>query len=126
MILLEVALVLLLTLEVGVPGWVKLDGEGWELPGPDWCDGGRWGGGGGARGILGRGMDGGMGVGGYPGSMLGCLSRCSGTGVASILMWGYLALWRSKWTLRFPLVENRFPQMLHLKGRSPVWERTWI
>lgn len=35
-------------------------------------------------------------------------------------------MWRWKWTLRLPLVENLFPQMLHLKGRSPVWERRWI
>lgn len=35
-------------------------------------------------------------------------------------------MWRWKCTLRLPLVENLFPQMLHLKGRSPVWERRWI
>lgn len=35
-------------------------------------------------------------------------------------------MWRWKWTLRLPLVENLFPQTLHLKGRSPVWERRWI
>ena len=35
-----------------------------------------------------------------------------------------MCLW--KCTFRLPLVEKRFPQMLHLKGRSPVCERRWI
>lgn len=35
-----------------------------------------------------------------------------------------MCLW--KWTFRLPLVEKRFPQMLHLKGRSPVWDRRCI
>lgn len=39
---------------------------------------------------------------------------------------GYLALCRWKCTLRFPLVENRFPHTLHLKGLSPVCDRIWI
>lgn len=35
-------------------------------------------------------------------------------------MWGYFSLCLWKWTFRFPLVEKRLPQMLHLKGLSPV------
>ena len=54
------------------------------------------------------------------GTHWGRRSKCSGTGLGFILTCGYLALWRSKWTLRLPLVEKRLPQMLHLKGRSPV------
>lgn len=53
----------------------------------------------------------------------GILSKCSGTGWGFIFTCGYLALCLSKWTFRFPLVVNRFPQMLHLKGLSPKNEK---
>ena len=46
-------------------------------------------------------------------------SRYSGTGSGFMRAFGYCSRWRWKWTLRFPLVVNRLPHMLHLYGRSP-------
>lgn len=64
---------------------------------------------------------GGRGRGGDGGSRGGCMSsKCSGTGFGFMGMCGYLSRCREKWTFKLPLVLNRFPQMLHLNGRSPV------
>ena len=79
---------------------------------------------------------GGRGRGGEGGSRGGCMSsKCSGTGLGFMGMCGYLSRCREKWTFKLPLVLNRFPQMLHLNGRSPmyiffcvyvcVWEGRW-
>ena len=64
---------------------------------------------------------GGRGRGGEGGSRGGCMSsKCSGTGLGFMGMCGYLSRCREKWTFKLPLVLNRFPQMLHLNGRSPI------
>lgn len=64
---------------------------------------------------------GGRGRGGEGGSKGGCKSsKCSGTGFGFMGMCGYLSRCREKWTFKLPFVLNRFPHMLHLKGRSPI------
>ena len=44
-------------------------------------------------------------------------------------MWGYFSLCLWKCTFRLPLVEKRFPQMLHLKGspieKDSLWPVKW-